>query len=419
METFTPVSMSTEEWFSLCRSLERHHSVFYALWQMGKPVFTTRVPTAAIGFVKGSPIEFAINPGFWASRTPAQREFILCHEMLHILLNHGMRGRDSKNRDAANVAMDVVVNHTLVDHFDFKREDVDPENKFCWMDTVFSKHVKANETFEYYYNKLDTCKGPKTKVILVDDHGGLYTCEDGILTETDINDIAKDLSPEQAQQLKDALEKDAESRGEGGDEGGQEAGSQAGKLWKIMSDVGVKAKRKWETVIKRWADPFMPREDRTTEHWLRTNRRLSLIPDSALLPTEMEEEDKPDLGKVDVLLLLDTSGSCAHLAERFWKAGRSLPKSRFNVTMACFDTRVYPVDMEKKQLFGFGGTYFHILEGYAKGMEKYPTAVFVITDGYGNLISPSFPKRWHWFLTSRYTNCIPKECHTYQLTDYE
>jgi predicted metal-dependent peptidase len=251
---------------------------------------------------------------------------------------------------------------------------------------------------------------------LMDDHDGLFASagEAGILSKKDVEKLAKELTAEQAEQLKEAFGKEADVKSPD-----SSAGNLAGNLCKVMNDADVKPKRKWETVIRKWADPFLPREDRTAEHWLRTNRRLSLIPDTALLPTEMEEDDKPETGKISVLLLLDTSGSCAHLAERFWKAGRSLPKSRFDVTMACFDTQVYPVDMNKKELYGFGGTSFRILETYAKKMETYPTAVFVITDGYGDSISPQFPNRWYWFLTNDYRSYIPKECHFFHLADYE
>ena len=410
----TTTTMSAEEWFDISRRMENHHSVFYMLWQMGKPVFTNTISTAAIGFMQGQAMEFLINPQFWATRTPTQREFLLAHEMLHVILNHGERIRDTikGNESAANAALDVVVNHTLVDYFNFKREEIDPKNQFCWRDTVFNKTVKADQTFEYYFNKLEKCECPS--LVLVDDHSGLANT--GSLSDIDIEKISETLSDEEMRQLKDALEKHTENKK---DNDSQQAGTDAGGFWKRMSDAGIKKKRKWETVIRHWADPFMPKEDRTIEHWLRTNRRLFLVPDAALLPSEMEEDDKPDLGKISVLLLLDTSGSCAHLANRFWKAGRSLPSSRFDVTMACFDTKVYPVNMDEKKLYGFGGTSFSVLEDYVRTLKTYPRAIFVITDGYGDRINPIMPERWYWFLTTSCKYYIPKSSRIFSLSDYE
>ena len=43
---------------------------------------------------------------------------------MHVILNHGHRSKDSKNKNAANVAMDIVVNHLLVDRFGFIREKI-------------------------------------------------------------------------------------------------------------------------------------------------------------------------------------------------------------------------------------------------------------------------------------------------------
>jgi hypothetical protein len=51
--------------------------------------------------------------------------------------------------------------------------------------------------------------------------------------------------------------------------------------------------------------------------------------------------------------------------------------------------------------------------------NKHPEAIFVITDGDGDKISPKFPKKWYWFLTYNNRNYIPKECNIHMLKDYE
>ena len=44
--------------------------------------------------------------------------FVICHEMLHIILNHGKRSKNtlSENKIAANMALDIVVNHSLINY---------------------------------------------------------------------------------------------------------------------------------------------------------------------------------------------------------------------------------------------------------------------------------------------------------------
>ena len=46
-------------------------------------------------------------------------------------------------------------------------------------------------------------------------------------------------------------------------------------------------------------------------------------------------------------------------------------------------------------------------------------AVFVITDGAGDYVKPENAKKWYWFLSENYTNCIPKNSNIFLLKDYE
>ena len=120
---------------------------------------------------------------------------------------------------------------------------------------------------------------------------------------------------------------------------------------------------------------------------------------------------------------MDTSGSCFNLAERFFKAALTLNPKKFNIRLFCFDCSVVETDIKSQKLYGGGGTSFKAIEDkiqeiVGKG-EKYPHAVFIITDGYGNKVIPQFPKKWHWFLSENYLNFIPKESHKYMLNDFE
>ncbi len=144
------------------------------------------------------------------------------------------------------------------------------------------------------------------------------------------------------------------------------------------------------------------------------------------LPTEMEYEGY-EKDRIEVLFFQDTSGSCAHLAKRFFQAAASLPKERFDVRLCCFDTKVYETSLETRQLYGFGGTSFSVLEYWiqnaiaSKKLKGYPKAIFVITDGYGDMVYPQAgkEKNWHWFLSNHYTRCIPAACNIYMLKDFE
>jgi len=143
-----------------------------------------------------------------------------------------------------------------------------------------------------------------------------------------------------------------------------------------------------------------------------------------MLPAEVTETVSVR-DRIDVWFFQDTSGSCRHLAERFFKAAASVPEDRFRVRIFCFDTKVYETDLKSGKLYGFGGTAFQPLEDEIQNIiqkeprTKYPQAVFVVTDGYGSNIQPEFPDRWHWFLSENYTRCIPSSSKRYNLKDYE
>jgi len=161
------------------------------------------------------------------------------------------------------------------------------------------------------------------------------------------------------------------------------------------------------------------------EQWVRINRRFALVDTELILPTEMEVEDVwEEKDRIRVDFYMDTSGSCIGMKDRFFKAAASLPEERFDVRLYCFDTRCYDTTLESKKMEGGGGTSFQCIEDdiqerCQKNGEKYPVAVFVLTDGYGDEISPEDPEAWYWFVTNGYYNYIPKESKKYNLDEFE
>ena len=92
--------------------------------------------------------------------------------------------------------------------------------------------------------------------------------------------------------------------------------------------------------------------------------------------------------------------------------------------MFCFDTNVEETTLASRKIYGGGGTSFRIIESHIQTLIstngcKYPE-VFVITDGWGDMVKPKFPQKWHWFLTDNGSNnYLPKESNIYNLKDYE
>lgn len=414
------IGISKDEWFEISNSLESFHAVFYKTWQMGKPVFTDEIETACIKFDdRGEFFLFCFNPSFWKSLDSQNKLFVICHEALHVILNHGKRSLGtSGNAVGANMCMDVVVNHMLIRNFGFTKNDLKDWENYCWLDTVFpDSNLPDDETFEFYYNQFktmykdglpgtgdDDCK-------TVDDHK--YMNSDWSKA---IGNLDKNLVPEEKKSLQGLVEKfgENENSSAGKDHGG----------WHFKNAVIHKRKKKWESVIKNWVKARLQFEEKEFEQWTKLNRRLSTLNSSLLLPSDIEFEDfHSTKDRIEVWFFLDTSGSCFGYSDRFLNAAGSLSKKRFDVKLFCFDTKVFEVGLDDAQFYGGGGTYFHILE--QKILQEtegrlYPDAVFVITDGMGTRVTPKYPKRWHWFLTKNgVKSCIDPSCKIYNLDDYE
>ncbi len=426
-----------KEYFEILRELEQYHALFGRFWTVGSLVEDEKIPTACICFDRksGDGIQFKINPKFWATCDTYKKVFIIAHECLHVYLEHGRRMKHM-DRDIANIAADVVVNHYLLDGFGFDRDKIADWENYCWLDTVFKgrKDVKPYECLEYYYNLLikdqdgkgkkggkgekgeggDTGEGsPQT----VDSHEDFEELTDEVLRE-----IVKKLAQEELEDFQDITE---ESNNSEKQEASKMPGSTAGQMSRIIMLGRVIKKKKWETVVKNVLGRLAKEKDVMVEQWAHPNRRLAAFQGGELmLPNEIEDTIL-HRDRIDVWFFQDTSGSCVHLAERFFKAAASIPDDKFRIRMFCFDTEVHETTLKSGKLYGFGGTSFTCIEDHIQKLVKtekgtlYPSVVFLVTDGAGDNVHPEHPSRWHWFLSDQYTRYIPKESKIYDLAKFE
>lgn len=416
-------NISSDEWMQISHGLEPFHGVFYQVWQMGKPIFDENIETACVQFdQQGNFIWFRFNPSFWASLDFNNKLFVISHEALHIILNHGSRSKDSGiNSRAANVAMDIVINHMLVRSFGFDRNSL-VEEAACWVDTVFKNRDPMppdDDCFEFYYNLFDKVhahgfSGDGECPSTLDDHDGFSSSDFSKI----IDHLNENMSKEEKDSLKSTISKHFQKNKEN-----TRSETGAGS-WTFANITKSKKKQKWEMVIKKWSKKYMINDEYEVQQWTRANRRMVLLPNDLILPTDLEiEELHLDKNKIEVWFFLDTSGSCYHLKDRFFSAADSLPQKRFKIRLFCFDTKIQETTLESKKIYGGGGTSFKIIEQHIQNELqktgcKYPE-VFVITDGYGDYVKPKYPQKWHWFLTEfNLKNCFPPECNIHELKDY-
>lgn len=425
----TPVP--SEDFYKVMEKLENFDLLFSKLVSIGKPMFCDGdfCKTACVTFDrKGRYLRWYFYKPFWDGLDVYNRAFMFCHELLHLLLDHGMRLR-RLDREIGNIAADICINEMLVRNFGFVRNQIKNGEKFCWLDTVFSKtkHDPATlsnkETMEYYFNLLYEC-AEKVKGfggMLVDDHSHFDDMDD-----EDLQDMADFIDGEikgMPQSVKDFVKKIKEGQTKEGQKGKLKGGA-AGACQKMMDKFSVKRKPKWESVIAEWKRNALKRKEIESPTWMKVSRRYNNIytnmPD-CYLPSQIDQELPPDKRRITLLAALDTSGSCASLADRFWAAVKSLDQTRFDLHLVCFDTSVYEISLKEGQLYGFGGTSFSIIEDYIlQTGKKYFDGVFVLTDGFGDTVKPKYPNRWHIFLTeSNSKECFPNDCHFHELSKYE
>lgn len=418
--------LDKEEFNCIVDALKNHHSIFEKLWEISKPIFSDKISTAAVSFDKeGNTVNFQINPIFWKDLTFTQKLFVISHEMLHVILYHGFRinNLDTSKIRLANLALDIVVNHSLVNKFNFKREEIDPDNKYCWVDTVFPINTPSyNEYYEYYFNLLasqsnDEKSSNLDSLSTLDSHDSLesFNCKEfeSLVKET----LSNEIDQKESEQISDMVSEETSDI----QNKCLNAGCNPGGLFFNANTSKVAPKKKWETIIKNWSRKF--NKEIEVEQWTKTNRRMTFLSQDFLIPSDNEIECF-NKEKINVFFFLDTSGSCQGYANRFFTAAKTLPQDKFNVKLFCFDTEVYETSLESGKLYGFGGTSFFCIERYIQIYIKkhninYPDACFIISDGYGDNVYPLKPEKWHWFLTVNYTHFIPNKSKIYMLKDFE
>lgn len=430
--------MPYEEFCDLAMDLEIYHSVFSKLWNVATPTFVPNCKTAYVAFDKENrTIKFAIDPEFWATLDRHTKLFVISHECLHIILNHGIRSKDisPELRSIANVAMDIVVNHMLIDQFDFKRGMIKDQEKLCWVDTVFKDmDVEHNQGFETYYNLLQESTDVDQLPMLVDIHdflngiGGDGDGDGGLDSEVQkalADKLSKSLSSEE---VSDFLDKLGNIPNQGGGVVGEP--QVPGDLKAYIKWTMVVKKKKWETVIREWT-AFTVAEKEEYQ-WALDNRRFAILQNEELSFPQLAEIESKNFEKIDLMFFLDASGSCWHLKDRFFTAAFSLNPKKFNVRMFTRTTEVIeilPEQIRDLRISGSGSDDFSCMERYIQNdirigkLKKYPDAIFHITDGVdcsGVKIAPQKPKNWHWFLTEPFEKrWIPDTSKVYRLSDFE
>jgi hypothetical protein len=160
--TKRPLTYSEQR--EISHRLLNFHGVFYKFWELVRPSFTKNDPnnpTACVIFNRdGNCLDFLIDEDFWNEINEHCQDFIICHEVKHVILKHGIRAKSLLariNAMAVNYALDIPINEGLVKYFGFDRNKIgELGQNGSWIDTVFEdpSKIAADRSFEYYFEEL-------------------------------------------------------------------------------------------------------------------------------------------------------------------------------------------------------------------------------------------------------------------------
>ena len=331
------------------------------------------LPTAA---VDGRNLYF--NTQFFNAMNNKEIEFVVAHEILHMVFDHLGR-RDDRNPMLYNIAADYIVNNTLVrdrigttpsivDCFqDFKYEGWTSEEVY---DELFKEAEKNGEEF---LKQL----GEMLDEHLDDDGEGSEEGEEG--QDGKGNNVSKSrpkYSKEEIKQIKDEIKESMINAAQAAGAGNVPAGVQ--RMIKELTEP----KMNWREILRQQIQSTI-KSDYT---FSRPNRKGWHT--GAVLPGMNFAET------IDICIALDMSGSIGNSqAQDFLGEVKGIMDeyNDYNIKIWCFDTEVYNEDdftaddgrdLTEYEIRGGGGTDFMANWRYMRDNDIQPKKFLMFTDGY-------------------------------------
>jgi predicted metal-dependent peptidase len=319
-------------------------------------------------------LKFYYNSRFIMMLKPKEVEFLVGHEVLHVVYDH-MGRRGNRDPQIFNVANDYAVNA------DLKRHNV---GQFITsVPCLYEKKYDGKPSEEIYDDLMKNVKQIDINSLIeqmIDDHMDGDDGEgEGEGEEVDGSGKGKGrpkMSDEERERVRQEIKQAIISAA---------SSAEAGQL-----PLGV------ERLIKQHTNPVMPWREliqqnltsciRTDYSWMRPSRRGWHM--DAIMPGMTPGEE------IDVVVTLDMSGSISNKqAQDFLGEIGGMMNSfdGYKVHLFCFDTDTYnPQDfnsenmdrIEEYEPQGGGGTDFDCIFNYLKKEAIEPKRLIVFTDGY-------------------------------------
>ena len=328
-----------------------------------------------------------VNPDFYLKFSPAERRFLLAHEVWHTVYLHFLR-RGGRDRGLFNIAADMEINSMLRQER-FKVPDsalLPPES---W------KGLNAEEIYEKLRKKRQK---PENKVLDVhlepekpaEEEPG--TDGEAVVDpdyRVDFGRAPEDLAREKVMA---AAAQYARLRG-----------TLPSNLRKIVEEFRA-GKLNWKELLGQFVTSFFGGSRR----WLPPNRRY--ISGGLYLQSRRD-------ARIQAVLAIDTSGSTTNDLPQFAAELVGLLNSfgQYELTVICCDAKVHsvetytqdrPFDGKKVVFQGGGGTKFTPVFEHIREKLPEPQLLIYFTDGFGDVPKqPPYPVMW--VITPNGENRIP------------
>ena len=302
-----------------------------------------------------------VDPKFVGRLDDEELEFLLLHEIMHIILNHCTRGR-GLNQQIYNIACDIVVNSNLMNLMRMDEMCIDGEPVMHYApDGSHGFSHDAETVYEMLMKQYQECDQEGDSQI--DTHEPWQNIPEGSYQEEAWKEEVRSL------------------------------GSQLGMTENLppgirrrMNHLSYKPVLDWKTLLHEFMKLHFMKEE---ESFSRPDNRF--MDYGVLLPSLCEEEVK---SLENLWFCVDTSASVEgnHLRVVFEELKSAIRQCKnLEGKLSFFDTKVSEPqefstveDLEKCEPVGGGGTSFYSIFRYmiANMTEKLPRAIVILTDGY-------------------------------------
>ena len=320
------------------------------------------------------------NTQFFNAMNNKEIEFVVAHEILHMVFDHIGR-REDRNPMIYNISADYIVNNTLVRD----RIGTIPSIVQCYQDFKYEGWT-SEEVYDDVYEEAKKNGEEYLKQLgeMLDEHldmdGDNDGSSDGDLGEDGNGNATSSKKPTYSKgdmkQIKDEIKENMISAAQSAG-----AGNVPGAVARMIKEL-TEPKMNWREIIRQSVQSTI-RSDYT---FSRPSRKGQMS--GAILPS-MDFQDT-----IDIACCIDMSGSIGEVQGKDFLGevqGIMEEFPDYNIKVWCFDTNVYNEedfaandgkDLLDYELMGGGGTDFMANWTYMKEQDYVPKKLIMFTDGY-------------------------------------